>query len=146
MPILKDQKKEGFAQKWHETGNKSEAYRYSHPASKNWKDKTVHNRACELASERDVLGRYEELQRESADNHGITVKSLLDELEEARMTALTAETPQSSAAVSATMGKAKLCGLDKQIIEHSGVIANVNIDKDTDPQDAAKAYQELMGK
>jgi len=33
---------------------------------------------------------------------------------------LTAETPQSSAAVAATMGKAKLTGLDKQIIEHSG--------------------------
>jgi hypothetical protein len=38
-------------------------------------------------------------------------------LEEARRIALGAETPQTSAAVSATMGKAKLVGLDKQILD-----------------------------
>ena len=34
------------------------------------------------------------------------------------LAALAAETPQASAAVGATMGKAKLLGLDKQIIDH----------------------------
>ena len=43
--------------------------------------------------------------------------SLVNELEEARIAALTAESPQSAAAVSATMGKAKLMGLDKQILD-----------------------------
>ena len=90
--MLSDQKKEAFAQKWHETGNKSEAYRYSHPNSLKWKDETVHKRASELSKDGDVLGRYTELQKESADNHGITIKSLLDELEEARNVALTAVT------------------------------------------------------
>ena len=118
MGILSDQKKEAFAQKWHETGNKSEAYRHSHPRSKKWKDETVHNKGYALSKDGEVLARYEELQQESADNHGITVNTLINELEEARQAALTAETPQSSAAVTATMGKAKLCGLDKDIVEH----------------------------
>ena len=42
----------------------------------------------------------------------------------ARTIALSCETPQTSAAVSATMGKAKLCGLDKQLIELSGEVNN----------------------
>lgn len=50
----------------------------------------------------------------------VTVESLLEELEEARTAALGAATPQCGPAVAATMGKAKLCGLDKQIIEHVG--------------------------
>lgn len=140
MPILKDQKKEAFVQKWHETGNKSEAYRYSHPRSLKWKDETVHNKAYAVAKDGEVLARYKELQQESADNHGITVSSLLEELEEARKTALQAETPQSSAAVSATMGKAKLCGLDKQVIEHKGSIASVRLSK----EDYAKTRQQML--
>ena len=48
----------------------------------------------------------------------ITVDTLLDELEEARKAALDADTAQSSAAVSATMGKARLLGLDKKIVDH----------------------------
>ena len=52
--------------------------------------------------------------------HGVTVDGLLKELEEARTVALTCETPQTSAAIAATMGKAKLTGLDKQIVEMSG--------------------------
>lgn len=55
-----------------------------------------------------------------AKRHGITVSGLLKELEEARTIALSCETPQTSAAVSATMSKAKLAGLDKQVIEHTG--------------------------
>ena len=54
------------------------------------------------------------------ERHEITVDTLLAELEEARKAALCAETPQTSAAVSATMGKAKLLGLDKKIVELTG--------------------------
>ena len=55
-----------------------------------------------------------------AKRHELTIDDLVAELEEARTAALGAENPQSSAAVSATMGKAKLLGLvvDKQ--EHTG--------------------------
>ena len=51
--------------------------------------------------------------------HVMTVGDLLKELEEARQAALGAENPQSSAAVAATMGKAKILGLDKQIVEQT---------------------------
>lgn len=49
---------------------------------------------------------------------GITLQSLIDELEEARLAALGAETVQSSAAVAATQAKAKLTGMDKLVIDN----------------------------
>ena len=49
---------------------------------------------------------------------GITLQSLIDELEEARQAALGAETVQSSAAVAATQAKAKLTGMDKLVIDN----------------------------
>jgi phage terminase small subunit len=119
MPVLKDCKRELFCQKWHETGNKSEAYRYAYPASLKWKDESVHNKGSALSKDNEVAARFQELKQETADNHGITIASLLLELEEARTIALRAETPQSSAAVSASMGKAKLVGLDITRIEVS---------------------------
>ncbi len=68
---------------------------------------------------RDTVNReIEKFRRKIEKRHMITIDQLIEELEEARRVALTAETPQSSAAISATMGKAKLCGLDRQIIDH----------------------------
>ena len=61
-------------------------------------------------------GEREELAQRSR----CTLDSLLRELEETRVSALNRETPQCGAAVAATMGKAKLCGLDKQLVELSG--------------------------
>ena len=49
---------------------------------------------------------------------GITLQSLIDELEEARQAALGAETVQSSVAVAATQAKAKLTGMDKLVIDN----------------------------
>jgi len=45
---LKDSKHDKFCIAWHKTGNKSEAFRQSHPHSLKWKDKTVHTKASEL--------------------------------------------------------------------------------------------------
>ena len=45
----------------------------------------------------------------AAKRHEISEDSLLEELEQARLAAL--ENQQASAAVAATMGKAKLCGM-----------------------------------
>ena len=47
--MLENQKHERFCQVWHETNNKSEAYRDSHPNATKWKDETVHKRASELS-------------------------------------------------------------------------------------------------
>ena len=119
MPALEKAKHELFAQKWHELDNKSEAYRISHPASLRWKEKTVNSRASELSRDGKVLGRYKELQEESGARHGITIDSLLKELNEIKETAMNLETPQCSAAVSSVMSKAKLVGLDIIKIEIS---------------------------
>lgn len=117
MAVLDNSTHELFAQKWHETGNKSEAYRYSHPRARKWKNETVHVKACELSKVDKVKVRHQELKNDAAEAHGVTVESLIEELNEIKGVALTAETPQSSAAVSAVMNKAKLCGLDVIKIE-----------------------------
>ena len=65
-----------------------------------------------------IVVAIDKYKQKIADDHKVTTDSLIIELEEARKVALKADTPQSAAAVSATMGKAKLCGLDRQIIDH----------------------------
>lgn len=112
-------KQEAFCQAYIETGNASEAYRKAYVADK-MKTESINRKAKELLDNGKVAARLVELRGEIKQRHDVTVDSLLVELEEARQAALQAETPQSSAAVAATMGKAKLTGLDKQIIEHSG--------------------------
>ncbi|HEO8934572.1 TPA: terminase small subunit [Serratia marcescens] len=112
-------KQEAFCQAYIETGNASEAYRSSY-AAENMKPDAIHVQASKLLDNPKIALRVAELRGEIKERHGVTVDSLLAELEEARQAALTAETPQSSAAVAATLGKAKLTGLDKQIIEHTG--------------------------
>ncbi|MGZ9568227.1 terminase small subunit [Alcaligenes nematophilus] len=117
MPLTP--KQEAFALAYVEAGNASEAYRRAYNAGK-MKPETVNRTAKELLDNRKIAARVAELQAEHVERHKLTVDDLLAELEQARQAALTAETAQSSAAVAATMGKAKLLGLDKQMIEHSG--------------------------
>ena len=114
-------KQEKFCQLVVELGDNSKAYRGAYDASR-MKPETVHKRACELMDNGNVAGRIAQLREELAQRGRCTLDSLLRELEEARTVALSCETPQSSAAVAATMGKAKLCGLDKQLVELSGTI------------------------
>lgn len=120
-------KQEAFCQAYIETGNASEAYRTAYAADK-MKAEAIHVKASELLSNGKVSVRLKELQGEIKQRHNVTVDSLLAELEEARQKALSAETPQSSAAVAATMGKAKLTGLDKQIVEMRGSLG-LNLNK-----------------
>lgn len=121
------QKQEKFCQAYIETGNASEAYRTAYAADK-MKPEAIHVKASELLSNGKVTVRVAELKAEVRARHDVTVDSLIRELEEARQAALTAETPQSSAAVAATMGKAKLTGLDKQVVELHGAIG-LNLNK-----------------
>ncbi|KNZ82565.1 terminase small subunit [Morganella morganii] len=110
-------KQEAFCQAYIENkGNASEAYRTAYATGK-MKAETIHVKASELLNDGKVTVRISELQREHRNKHDITVSGLLEELEEARQAALTAETPQSSAAVAATMGKARITGLDKVVID-----------------------------
>jgi phage terminase small subunit len=104
-------KQEKFCQLYVQLGNASEAYRQAYNSKA--KQESVAVNASKLLSETNVSLRVESIRESLKANHGITLKNILDELEEARVTALGAETPQSSAAVAATMGKAKLLGFDR---------------------------------
>lgn len=110
------EKQERFCHLVIELGNTSEAYRQSYDSEK-MKVETVNRAAKQLMDNPKIATRLKELREPIIEKHNITVESLLKELEEARTCALTAETVQSSAAVSATMSKAKLLGMDKQIID-----------------------------
>lgn len=106
-----------FCQAYLETGDASEAWRRSYDASKSNKN-SVNRRGHEMLQHSKVIAYLAEERAHIMARHRITVDDLLSELEEARTAALGADTAQSSAAVSATMSKAKLLGLDKQIIDH----------------------------
>lgn len=127
-------KQERYAQLIVEGHTQAEAYRRSHPNSLKWKDETVWSRASELMADSKVSARVAELRAEVEKEHGVTVASLIRELEEARIAALSAPlAPQSSAAVSATMGKARITGLDKQVGTPENplsIAANLNVSVD----------------
>lgn len=106
-----------FCQAYLETGDASEAWRRSYDASKSNKN-SVNRRGHEMLQHSKVIAYLAEERAHIMARHRITVDDLMSELEEARTAALGADTVQSSAAVSATMSKAKLLGLDKQIIDH----------------------------
>ena len=114
------QKQLNFCRLYVELGNASEAYRQSYNTKAHYS--VVNVIACNMLTREQISMKIEELRKEARERTMITVESLIVELEEARQAALGATNPQSGAAVAATMGKAKLCGLDKQIIEHIGDI------------------------
>ena len=115
-------KQEKFCQLYIELGNASEAYRQAYDASR-MKAETINTKAKELLKHGLITVRISELQDEHKQRHNTNVDDLIAELEEARKLALNLEIqekPQVSAAVSATLGKAKLLGLDKVVLEHTG--------------------------
>ena len=109
-------KMELFCLAYVETGNASEAYRRSYNTA-NMADKTAQREGYNLLQNPLIQGRIEELRNKVMERHEITVDTLLAELEEARL--LGKETGKASAMVTASMGKAKLLGLDKQIVDHT---------------------------
>lgn len=113
-------KQENFCLAYLETGNASEAYRRAYDAA-NMKPETIWKRACELLAGGDVTGRVDELKAQAVERAMVTVQSITNELEEAR--ALAIKEGQTSAAVSASMGKAKLHGLLIDKAEHTGKVA-----------------------
>ena len=112
-------KQERFCQLYIELGNASEAYRQSYDAD-SMAEPTVNTKASELLAHGKVTVRLEQLRREHQTRHNLTVDKLLFELETARLAAFEGERVQVAAAVAATMGKAKILGFDKQVIEHTG--------------------------
>lgn len=110
-------KMEKFCLAYVETANAAESYRIAYNTEK-MAEKTIQREGYNLLQRPQIQERLEELRGQVMDRHQITVDTLLMELEEARRLALT--TKKAAAAVTATMGKAKLLGLDKQIVEVTG--------------------------
>lgn len=117
------QKQEAFCLAYMETGNASEAYRRAYDAEK-MKPETVNRKAKEVMDNGKVTARIAELRKGAEDRNAVTVDSLIAELDETRQVALSAQTPQTSAAVAATMGKAKLLGFDISKTELTGKNGN----------------------
>jgi len=111
MPLLKNQKWERFAQELAKGKTAGEAYVLAGY-------KANDGNAIRLKGNERLLARVQELLGRSAARAEVTVASILNELEEARK--LAAEINQPSAAVAATLGKAKVAGLivDRKEVGH----------------------------
>lgn len=115
------EQQEKFCHAFVETGNASESYRRGYKTD-NMNDNSIARKAHDVLHNVNVTARIAALRETHTKRHGITVDTLLEKLNTVFTTALAADTPQSSAAVQAVMGQAKLLGLDKQLIELSGEI------------------------
>jgi phage terminase small subunit len=110
-------KQERFCLKYIETGNAAEAYRLSYDAE-NMKPVTIRRKAAELLENGKITARVRALQERALERHDVTVDTITAELEEARTKGLALN--QVSAAVSASLGKAKIHGLLIEKNEHTG--------------------------
>ncbi len=103
-------KQELFAQAYLETSNASEAYKRAYNTQAN--ANTVNRKASQLLKHPEVSTYIIEQRAAQRKKHKLTIDDILHELEQSRLLAL--ENIQCSAAVTATMSKAKLLGLDKK--------------------------------
>lgn len=110
-------KQEAFCLAYIETGNASEAYRQAYEAGK-MKPEAVNVEACKMLSVPKIALRVAELKAELIERHKVTADTIADMLREDREFARECETP--GAAVTATMGLAKLYGLLTEKTEITG--------------------------
>ena len=106
-PSLLNARQEAFARNIAEGLCQREAYRSAGYAPTS--DNATDANASRLLRHDKVQSRVRELQAAQAEASQITAERLLAELEEARSLALSLG--QAGAAVAASMGRAKLCGL-----------------------------------
>jgi len=109
MPTLQNSRREKFAQELAAGHSAVEAYKRAGY-------KPNYGNCIRLKGNESISARVLELQHRGAVRAEVTVASLVQELDEARTTAL--RLGQASAAVAATMGKAKVTG---QIIDRAEV-------------------------
>ena len=126
-------KQEAFAQKFVECGNGSEAYRHAYDVGEETSE-WVKVEASKLLKDPNVALTVIELQIEARERHDVTMDRLTEELEQARLQAMS-DPKGAGAAVSAIMAKAKLHGLitDKQDAKISGTSVSIVVS----PDDAA---------
>ena len=103
-------KQEAFCLAFIETGNASEAYRRSYDVGPDTKPETIWPAASRLMADSKVAARIREFREEAKNLALVSVGTLTQELEDARLHAMK-DDKGASAAVSAVMGKAKLHGM-----------------------------------
>ncbi len=101
-------KQEAFVAAYIKTGNATEAYRRSYDAG-GMAEATINVKACELLKNGKIAGRLQKLRDAVARRQEITLESITEMLIEDRDLARTSG--QSSAAIQAALGLAKLHGL-----------------------------------
>lgn len=111
MPVLKNARHERFAQELAKGKPASQSYEAA-----GYKPSDAH--ASRLAGNGKVRARLSELQERTAEKAVCTADDIARQLDEDRLLARKVKVP--SAAVSASMGKAKLFGLIKERHEHTG--------------------------
>ena len=114
-------KQEYFCLAYIETGNASEAYRQAYNAGK-MKPESVTVEAAKLMANPNITLRVAELKSELVERHKVTADTIAIMLREDRQFAQECETP--GAAVTATMGLAKLYGLLTDKTELTGKDGN----------------------
>ncbi len=112
-------KQSRFCEVYAETANATEAYRQVYKVD-NMKPQTINRAAFDLLQNAKITTRLSELQALAQERHLVTIDSLCAELSEDRE--LAHREGQAGAAVSATMGKAKLHGLDVNKHEIDGYV------------------------
>lgn len=100
-------KQEAFCLAYVETGNASEAYRRAYDAE-NMKPESIAVQAAKTLAHPKIALRVSELQSAHVERHKFTVDDMIRQLDEDRVFARELETP--AAAISASMGKAKILG------------------------------------
>jgi len=140
-------KQEDFCRIYVENGgNATDAYRRAYQ-TKDWTENALNVQASKMLKHPKIVLRVEQLQAGHSKRHNITVDDLISELDEARQVAL-ASPRGASAAVSATMGKAKLLGLVVDRAELTGKDGGPiqAVTASMTPQEAAEAYAATLKK
>jgi phage terminase small subunit len=106
-----------------------------------YSEKTAEQQASRLLRNVKVKAAIDLILLNAQKRAETTLDDILNELDENRKAALTAETVQSSAATAATMAKAKLLGfvVEKQSVKHEGLI-EVDIAPKLSREDWMKAH------
>jgi phage terminase small subunit len=108
-------KQEGFCQDYITTGSQTRAYELNYNVKKMQKP-TIHTKANVEFSKDAIRVRINELQERVNKKFEVTVESLTKEFEEDRQLARELDMP--AAAIAATNGKARIHGLDKQVMSN----------------------------
>jgi phage terminase small subunit len=116
------QKQDVFCLAYVETGNASEAYRRAFNAEK-MKPESVNTNASQLLARTHIILRVAEIKEHHAQRHDVTVDDIRQMLLADREFARELETP--AAAVSATMGLAKLYGHLRDKVETTSKVTVV---------------------